>query len=152
MSLNLCNIPNVRENRESKFVGTIKCQFRLPGLVRTDTEKKKLTIEKRLNQRFKDLNLYCAHARSTTHMQINKEKECLNFIIDIKVYFINESKNGEVAAARFFARIGRLIPTIILGSSTWVAEYIGLSTNIMPSYLFALEEALGLYEKNTASA
>jgi hypothetical protein len=152
MSLNLCNIPSARENKQSKFVGTIKCQFRLPGLVRTDTEKKKNIIEKRLNQRFKDLNLYCAYSRSPIQVQVNKEKACLNFIVDIKVYYINESENGEVAAARFFAKVGRLIPTIILGSSTWVAEYAGLSTNIIPSYLFALEEALGLYELNVASA
>ena len=152
MSLNLCNIPNARENKESKFVGTIKCQFKLPGLVRTDTEKKKNTIEKRLSQRFKDMNMYCAHSRSPTQIQVNKEKSCLNFIVDIKVYYINESDNPDVAAARFFAQIGRLIPNIILGSSTWVAEYAGLSTNIIPSYLFALEEALGLYEPNVASA
>lgn len=152
MSLNLCNIPNARENKESKFVGTIKCQFKLPGLVRTDTEKKKQTIEKRLSQRFKDINMYCAHSRSQTQIQINKEKSCLNFIVDIKVYYINESDNPDVSAARFFAKVGRLIPSIILGSSTWAAEYAGLSTNIMPSYLFALEEALGLYEPNAVSA
>jgi hypothetical protein len=146
MSLNLCNIPNARENKESKFIGTIKCQFKLSGLVRTDTEQKKLTIEKRLNQRFKDLNMYCATSRNPIQIQVNKEQECVNFIVEIKVYYINESDNSEVSAARFFAKVGRLIPKIILGSSTWAAEYTGLSTNLIPSYLFALEEALGLYE------
>lgn len=152
MSLNLCNIPSARENKESKFVGTIKCQFKLPGLVRTDTERKKLTIEKRLNQRFKDLNMYCATSRNPIQIQVNKEQESVNFIVDIKVYYINESDNADVSAARFFAQVGRLIPKIILGSSTWAAEYTGLSTNIMPSYLFALEEALGLYELDAVSA
>ena len=146
MSLNLCNIPNARENKESKFIGTIKCQFKLSGLVRTDTEHKKLTIEKRLNQRFKDLNMYCATSRNPIQIQVNKEQECVNFIVEIKVYYINESDNPEVSAARFFAKVGRLIPKIILGSSTWAAEYTGLSTNLIPSYLFALEEALSLYE------
>jgi hypothetical protein len=152
MSLNLCNIPNARENKESKFVGTIKCQFKLPGLVRTDIKKKKETIEKRLNLRFKDLNMYCAAARSPMQVQINKEREHVSFIVDIKVYYINESENPEVSAARFFAKVGRLIPKIILGSSTWAAEYTGLSTNLMPSYLFALEDALDLYEPEAVSA
>lgn len=152
MSLNLCNIPSARENKESKFVGTVRCQFKLPGLVRTDIEKKKNTIEKRLNQRFKDLNMYCATARSPLQVQTNKEREHVSFIVDIKVYYINETENPEVSAARFFAKIGRLIPKIILGSSTWAAEYSGLSTNIMPSYLFALEEALCLYEPEAVSA
>lgn len=152
MSLNLCNIPSVRENKESKFIGTIKCQFKLPGLVRTDTEKTKLIIEKRLNQRFKDLNMYCATARSPLSMQVNKEQECVSFIIDIKIYYINETENAELSAARFFSTIGRSIPKIILGSSTWAAEYTGLSTNIIPSYLFALEDALGLYELDAVSA
>jgi hypothetical protein len=152
MSLNLCNIPSVRENKESKFIGTIKCQFKLPGLVRTDTEKKKVIIEKRINQRFKDLNMYCATIRSPLSVQVNKEQECVNFIIDIKVYYINETANAELSAARFFATVGRLIPKIILGSSTWAAEYAGLSTNIIPSYLFALEDALGLYELDAVSA
>lgn len=152
MSLNLCNIPNARENKESKFVGTIKCQFKLPGLVRTDTEKKRNSIEKRLNQRFKDLNMYCAIARTPLQVQVNKEKECVNFIVEVKVYHINEGHNPELSGARFFAKVGQLIPKIILGSSTWSAEYCGLSTNIIPSYLFALEEALGLHDTNAASA
>jgi len=152
MSLNLCNIPRARENKESKIVGTIKCQFKLPGLVRTDTEYKKSTIEKRLNQRFKDLDMYCATSRNPIQIHVNKEQESVNFIVDIKVYYINESDNPEVSAARFFAKVGRLIPKIILGSSTWAAEYTGLSTNIIPSYLFALEEALGLYELDAVSA
>lgn len=152
MSLNLCNIPAARENKESKFVGTIKCQFKLPGLVRTDTDNKKSMIEKRLNQRFKDLNMYCATTRNPIQIQVNKEEESVSFIVDIKVYYINESANPEVSAARFFAQVGRLIPKIILGSSTWAAEYTGLSTNIIPSYLFALEEALGMYEMDAVSA
>ena len=59
MSLKLCNIPANKDNLESKLIGTIKCQFKLAGLVRTDTEAKRHIIEKRLGQRFKDINISC---------------------------------------------------------------------------------------------
>jgi hypothetical protein len=152
MSLKICNIPVNKDNRKSKLVGTIKCQFKLPGLVRTDTDKKRQVIEKRLMQRFKDMGIYTVNPRSALQFNINKEAEQVNFIIDLKVYYINETEDAELAAARWFAKVGRLIPKIILGSSTWTAEYTGLSTNIIPSYLFALEDALGLYEKQKISA
>jgi hypothetical protein len=152
MSLKVCNTPINKDNRTSKLVGTIKCQFKLPGLVRTDTDKKRQMIEKRLMQRFKDMEIYGVHSRSTLQFNINKESEQINFIIDLKIYHINETDNPELAAARWFAKVGRLIPKIIFGSSTWAAEYTGLSTNIIPSYLFALEDALGLYEKQKISA
>jgi hypothetical protein len=152
MSLKLCNIPTNKENRDTKFVGTIKCQFKLPGLVRTDIEVKRQTIEKRLSQRFKENNILCSASRSPLSLNINKETEHVHFIVDIRVYHISEENNAELAAARWFAKVGRMIPKIILGSSTWAAEYAGLSTNIIPSYLFALEDALGLYEAQEVSA
>jgi len=152
MSLKICNIPNDKDNRRSKFVGTIKCQFKLAGLVRTDTEAKRQTIEKRLSQRFKDMNIFCSALKSALSVSINKETEYVHFIVDMKIYYINESENAELAAARWFAKVGRVIPKIVLGSSTWAAEYAGLSTNIIPSYLFALEDALGLIEEEKASA
>lgn len=152
MSLKLCNIPTNKDHREAKLVGTIKCQFKLPGLVRTDIEGKRQTIEKRLSQRFKLNNILCSASRSPLSLNINKETEHVFFIVDIKIYHINENDNAEVAAARWFAQIARMIPKIILGSSTWAAEYAGLSTNIIPSYLFALEDALGLYEAQEVSA
>lgn len=152
MSLKLCNIPANKDNLESKLIGTIKCQFKLAGLVRTDTEAKRQIIEKRLGQRFKDINISCSTSRSPLLVNINKETEHVCFIVDMKIFYINESDNAELAAARWFAQIGRMIPKIILGSSTWAAEYVGLSTNIIPSYLFALEDALGLYEMQKFSA
>lgn len=152
MSLKLCNIPANKENREAKLVGTIKCQFKLPGLVRTDIEVKRQTIEKRLSQRFKENHMLCSVSRSPLSLNINKETEHVFFIVEIKIYHIKESDNAELAAARWFAKIGQMIPKIILGSSTWAAEYAGLSTNIIPSYLFALEDALGLYETQEVSA
>lgn len=152
MSLKLCNIPTNKENRDTKFVGTIKCQFKLPGLVRTDIEVKRQTIEKRLNQRFKENHILCSASRSPLSLNINKETEHVHFIVDIRVYHISEESNAELAAARWFAKVGRMIPKIIVGSSTWAAEYAGLSTNIIPSYLFALEDALGLYETQEVSA
>jgi hypothetical protein len=152
MSLKICNIPSLKDNRQSKFVGTIKCQFKLPGLVRTDTEAKCKIIEKRLSQRLKDMNIFCSSSRSPLSVSINKETEYVHFIVDVKIFHINESDNAELAAARWFAKIGRLIPKIVLGSSTWAAEYSGLSTNIIPSYLFALEDALGLNDKQKVSA
>lgn len=152
MSLKICNIPSLKDNRQSKLVGTIKCQFKLPGLVRTDTEAKRNIIEKRLSQRLKDMNILCSSARSPLSVSINKETEHVHFIVDLKIFHINEGDNAELAAARWFAKIGRLIPKIVLGSSTWAAEYSGLSTNIIPSYLFALEDALGLNDKQKVSA
>jgi hypothetical protein len=152
MSLKICNIPANKDNRQSKLVGTIKCQFKLAGLVRTDTEAKRQLIEKRLSQRFKDMDIFCSASRSPLSVNINKETEHVCFIVDMKVFYISESDNTELAAARWFATVGRMIPKIILGSSTWAAEYAGLSTNIIPSYLFALEDALGLYETQQASA
>jgi hypothetical protein len=85
-------------------------------------------------------------------VNVNKETEHVFFIVEMKIYYVNESDNAELAAARWFAKIGRMIPKIISGSSTWAAEYAGLSTNIIPSYLFALEDALGLYETQQVSA
>ncbi|MFT4763174.1 MAG: hypothetical protein ACI9OH_000259 [Oleispira sp.] len=152
MSLRICNTPTNKDNRQSKLVGTIKCQFKLDGLVRTDTEAKRQLIEKRLSQRFKDMNMFCATARSPLSVNVNKETKHVCFIVDIKVYHINEHENAELAAARWFVKVGRIIPKIILGSSTWAAEYAGLSTNIIPSYLFALEDALGLNEIQQVSA
>lgn len=156
MSLKLCNTPINKDKhqpkQQPKLVGTIKCQFKLAGLVRTDTEAKRQLIEKRLSQRFKDMNILCSASRSPLSVNINKETEHVCFIVDINIYHINESDNAELAAARWFTKIGRLIPKIILGSSTWAAEYAGLSTNIIPSYLFALEDALGLFETQQVSA
>jgi hypothetical protein len=152
MSLKICNIPSDKNNRQSKFVGTIKCQFKLAGIIRTDTEAKRKNIKKRLSQRFKDMGMLCSALQSPLSININKETEYVHFIVDMKIYYINESENAELSAARWFAKIGRLIPKIVLGSSTWAAEYAGLSTNIIPSYLFALEDALGLIEEEKASA
>jgi hypothetical protein len=151
MSLKICNIPDNKDNRQSKLVGTIKCQFKLSGLVRTDTEARRQKIEKRLGQRFKDMNIFSSASRAPLSISINKETEHVHFIVDMKIYYINESENSELAAARWFVNIGRSIPKIILGSSTWAAEYAGLSTNIIPSYLFALEDALGLNEQKASA-
>ena len=98
------------------------------------------------------MDIFCSASRSPLSVNINKETEHVCFIVDMKVFYISESDNTELAAARWFAKVGRMIPKIILGSSTWAAEYAGLSTNIIPSYLFALEDALGLYETQQASA
>jgi hypothetical protein len=152
MSLKICNTPKNKNNRQSKLVGTIKCQFKLAGLIRTDTEAKRQLIEKRLGQYFKDLGIFCSASRSPLSINVNKEAEHVFFLVDMKIYYVNESDNAELAAARWFAKIGRMIPKIISESSTWAAEYAGLSTNILPSYLFALEDALGLYETQQISA
>lgn len=152
MSLKLCNISTNKDNHQPKLIGTIKCQFKLAGLVRTDTEAKRQIIEKRLNQRFKDMDIFCSTSRSPLSVNVNKATEHVCFIVDIKIFHISENDNAELEAARWFAQIGRMIPKIILGSSTWAAEYVGLSTNIIPSYLFALEDALGLHEAQKASA
>lgn len=152
MSLKICNTPDSKGNAQPKLVGTIKCQFKLAGLVRTDIESKRQRIERRLSQRFKDMGIFCSTLRSPLSISINKETEYVHFIVDMKIYHLNENKNGELAAARWFAKMGRLLPRIILGSSTWAAEYTGLSTNIIPSYLFALEDALGFNEQQRASA
>jgi hypothetical protein len=152
MSLKICNTPANKDNRQSKLVGTIKCQFKLAGLVRTDTEAKRQVIEKRLGQRFKDMNFCSSVSRSPLSVSINKETGYVHFIVDMKIFYIGEGDNTELSAARWFAQVGRLIPKIILGSSTWAAEYVGLSTNIIPSYLFALEDALGLNAAQQASA
>lgn len=152
MSLRICNPPTNKDNQPSKLVGTIKCQFKLDGLVRTDTEAKRQLIEKRLSQRFKDMSMLCTTTRSPLSVNVNKESEHVCFIVDIQIYHSHESENSELAAARWFVKIGRLIPKIILGSSTWAAEYAGLSTNIIPSYLFALERAIGLNDIQQVSA
>jgi hypothetical protein len=152
MSLKIRNIQKKKDNRQFRLVGTIKCQFKLAGLIRTDTEAKRQLIEKRLRQRFKDMGIFCSSSRSPLSVNVNKETEHVFFIVEMKIYYVNESDNAELAAARWFAKIGRMIPKIISGSSTWAAEYAGLSTNIIPSYLFALEDALGLYETQQVSA
>jgi hypothetical protein len=152
MSLKVCNTPTNKANRNHKLVGTIKCQFKLAGLVRTDIEAKRQIIKRRLNQRFKDMSFCCSESRLPLSVSINKETEYVHFIVGINIYYINESENPELAAARWFVQVGRLIPKIILGSSTWAAEYVGLSTNIIPSYLFALEDALGMIEEEKVSA
>ena len=88
MSLKICNIPDNKDNRQSKLVGTIKCQFKLAGLVRTDLEARRQKIEKRLGQRFKDMNIFSSTSRSPLSISINKETEHLHFIVDIKIYHI----------------------------------------------------------------
>ncbi|MGK0404758.1 MAG: hypothetical protein ACJAR6_000125 [Oleispira sp.] len=107
MSLKICHTPKNKNNRQSKLVGTIKCQFKLAGLIRTDTEAKRQLIEKRLGQRCKDLDMF--------------------FIVDMKIYYVNESDNAELAAARWFAKIGRMIPKIIPGISTGQQNTPGLA-------------------------
>ena len=56
MSLKICNTPSNKDNRQAKLVGTIKCKFKLAGLVRTDTDAKRQVIEKRLSKRSNEMN------------------------------------------------------------------------------------------------
>ncbi len=149
MSLHICNHPISSDNCTAIFIGTIKCQFALPGLVRTDLPKQRDNIEKRLIQRLKNLDIHCQCQPSALLTQCNRKKEQVNFIIEIKVYYSNEIQD-QLAAARWFARTGRALSKIIRGSLSLNAMYAGLSTNIKPSYLFELENAIGLYEQQTA--
>lgn len=147
MSLYICNRSQVSASCTAEFIGTIKCQFALPGLVRTDIPKQRDNIEKRLMQRLKNLDIHCQSQASALFTQCNREKEQVNFIIEIKVYFAHESQGQQLAAARWFANSGRALLKIIRGSHSLNAMYAGLSTNIKPSYLFELEDAIGLYEQ-----
>jgi len=151
MSLKICNTRQTKERYPSQFVGSIKCQFKLPGLVRTDIPKHKNKIEKRLSQRLKNLDMYCDIEPSTLLTQSDRKTECVSFLIEIKVFYRPEADNSQLAAARWFANTGRLLPKIIQGSPSLAPAYAGLSTNIKPSYLFALEEAIGLHEQQASA-
>jgi hypothetical protein len=147
MSLNIFNTPQKNATNQAQLVGTIKCQFKLPGLVRTDIPKQKGHIEKRLIHRLKNLDIHCENQLSALLIQCNRETEHVNFIIEVKVYYIQEAQDTPLAAARWFVKTGRSLSKIILGSSSLSSVYAGLSTNIKPSYLFMLEDALDLYEQ-----
>ncbi|GEM_PF-3519913 len=151
MSLKICNTQPKKEACPIQFVGSIKCQFKLPGLVRTDIPKQKDKIEKRLSQRLKNLDMYCELEPSTLLTQCNRTTEQVSFIVEVKVFYRHEANSNQLEAARWFTSIGRLLPKIVLGSRSLAESYAGLSTNIKPSYLFALEEALGLYEQQVSA-
>ena len=152
MSLKICNTPQVSVSGPAQFVGSIKCQFKLPGLVRTDIPRQRDQIEKRLIHRLKHLNIHCENQPSALLTQCNRETEHINFIIEVKIYYIQENQDTQLTAARWFVKTGRLLSKIIQGSTSLNSAYVGLSTNIKPSYLFMLEDALGLYEQQPESA
>lgn len=149
MSLSICNKLS-QVGTVPQLVGTIKCQFALPGLVRTDVPKHKEKIEKRLLQRLNNLNMHCQSKPSALLSQCNRAKEETQFLIEIKVYFSDPSQENPLAAARWFTNAGRSLTKIIRGSQSLNSLYAGISTNIKPSYLFVLEDALGLYEQKSA--
>lgn len=152
MSLKICNTAPTNANHLAQLVGTIKCQFKLPGLVRTDIPKQRDNIEKRLIQRLKNNNIHCESHPSALLTQCNRETEHINFIIEVKVYHISKAENSQLEAARWFVQTGRLLSKIIVGSTSLNSVYAGLSTNIKPSYLFVLEDALGLFDQQAESA
>lgn len=152
MSLKICNTVPTSANKPAQLIGTIKCQFKLPGLVRTDIPKQRDNIEKRLTQRLKNIDIHCENHPSALLTQCNRETEHINFIIEVKVYHIQQGKDSQLEAARWFVQTGRLLSKIITGSRSLNSAYAGLSTNIKPSYLFILEDALGLYDQQAESA
>ncbi len=152
MSLKICNTPQIPTTSPAQLVGSIKCQFKLPGLVRTDIPKQKADVEKRLMQRFKHLDVHCISQPSALLTQCNRETEHINFIIELKIYYLPQGQDSQLSAARWFVKTGRLLTNMIKGSTSLNSIYAGLSTNIKPSYLFVLEEAIELYEQQPESA
>jgi hypothetical protein len=152
MSLKIYNTLPTNRKSLAQLVGSIKCQFTLPGLVRSDIPKQRRNIEKRLIQRLNTIQVHCESQPSELITQYNRKTEHINFIIDIKVYHISPDEPSQLEAARWFVNIGRLLSKIIVGSSSLKSVYAGLSTNIKPSYLFALEDALRIFDPQSESA